>query len=286
VQAEPRFRLTPEDVERLRVRNSQRQMIPLGTLISVKQTVGPQIVNRYNLYPAAAISGEAAPGYSSGQALSLMEQMARSKLPPSMGIDWTGISYQEKKVGGEAFLVFGLAVIMVYLVLAAQYESWTNPLAVILVVPLAMLGSVIAVALRGMANDVYTQIGLVLLIALASKNAILIVEFARDHHARGRPIAEAALEAARLRFRPILMTSLAFVLGVLPLVVARGAGAASRRALGTAVFGGMITSTFLALLFVPVFYVVTQGLSERWAARKGRAAVAPARAEPTMAREP
>jgi HAE1 family hydrophobic/amphiphilic exporter-1 len=286
VQAEPQFRLTPEDVERLRVRNNQRQMIPLGTLIDVKETIGPQIVSRYNLYPAAAISGEAAPGYSSGEALSIMEQMARNKLPPSRGIDWTGISYQEKKIGGEAFLVFGLAVIMVYLVLAAQYESWTNPLAVILVVPLAMLGSVIAVALRGMANDVYTQIGLVLLIALASKNAILIVEFARDHHARGRPIEEAALEAARLRFRPILMTSLAFVLGVLPLVVASGAGAASRRALGTAVFGGMITSTFLALLFVPVFYVVTQGLSERWANRRGRTAVSPARAEPTMAREP
>jgi HAE1 family hydrophobic/amphiphilic exporter-1 len=215
-----------------------------------------------------------------------MEQMARNKLPPSMGIDWTGISYQEKKVGGEAFLVFGLAVIMVYLVLAAQYESWTNPLAVILVVPLAMLGSVIAVAVRGMANDVYTQIGLVLLIALASKNAILIVEFARDHHARGVPIAQAALEAARLRFRPIVMTSLAFVLGVVPLVFASGAGAASRRALGTAVFGGMLTSTFLALLFVPVFYVVVQGLSERWANRGGRTAVAPARAEPTMAREP
>jgi HAE1 family hydrophobic/amphiphilic exporter-1 len=174
---------------------------------------------------------------------------------------------------------------MVYLVLAAQYESWTNPLAVVLVVPLALLGSVIAVALRGMENDVFTQIGIVLLIALACKNAILIVEFARDHHAQGKTITDAAIEAARLRFRPILMTSLAFILGVMPLVVAQGAGAASRRALGTAVFGGMITSTLLAVLFVPVFYVLTQELSERWAARRGRS-VSPARVHHAPAREP
>ena len=194
-----------------------------------------------------------------------MEQMAASKLPQSMGYEWTAISYQEKAVGGEAFLIFGLAVLLVFLVLAAQYESWTNPLAVVLVVPLALLGTVIAVAVRGMDNNVYTQIGTVLLIALAS-NAILVVEFARGQRARGKGVAEAAVEAARLRFRPILMTSFAFILGVLPLVIAEGAGAASRRALGTAVFGGMLTSTFLAVLFVPVFFVVVQGVSERWAA--------------------
>ena len=200
-----------------------------------------------------------------------MEQMAASKLPQSMGYEWTAISYQEKAVGGEAFLIFGLAVLLVFLVLAAQYESWTNPLAVVLVVPLA---TVIAVAVRGMDNSVYTQIGVVLLIALASKNAILIVEFAREQRARGESVAEAAVEAARLRFRPILMTSFAFIFGVFPLVIADGAGAASRRALGTAVFGGMLTSTFLAVLFVPVFYVVVQGLSERWAARRSTPAVA------------
>jgi HAE1 family hydrophobic/amphiphilic exporter-1 len=216
--------------------------------------------------------------------------MAKNKMPPTMGYEWTGISYQEKKVGGEAFLVFALAVTMVYLVLAAQYESWTLPLAVILVVPLALLGSVVAVAVRGMANDVYTQIGIVLLIALASKNAILIVEFARSQRARGKSIVEAAVDAAELRYRPILMTSFAFILGVVPLVFASGAGAASRRALGTAVFGGMISSTLLALLFVPVFFVVVEGLSERLAEWRGKklpvaddAAAVPAEGSETIA---
>jgi HAE1 family hydrophobic/amphiphilic exporter-1 len=275
VQAEPKFRLTPADIMRLEVRNNRGEMVPLGTLVSVRDIVGPQIIPRFNLYPSAAITGEAAPGYSSGQALELMEQMAHSKLPLGMGFEWTGISFQEKSVGHQAYLIFGLAVLLVFLVLAALYESWTSPAAVVLVVPLALLGTVIAVALRGTDNNVYTQIGVVLLIALASKNAILIVEFAREQRARGLGIAEAAVAAARLRFRPILMTSFAFILGVYPLVVARGAGAASRRALGTAVFGGMITSTFLAVLFVPVFYVVCQGLSERWSHPAARRAGAP-----------
>lgn len=270
VQAEPRFRLTPDDLRRIEVRNEQGAMVPLGTVVDVRAIVGPQIVPRYNLYPSAAITGEAARGYSSGQALALMEQMARSKLPATMGFDWTGISFQERAVGSQAYVIFGLAVLLVFLVLAALYESWTNPAAVVFVVPLALLGTVIAVALRGYDNNVYTQIGVVLLVALASKNAILIVEFAREQRARGLGLAEAAVEAARLRFRPILMTSFAFILGVYPLVVARGAGAASRRALGTAVFGGMITSTFLAILFVPVFYVVFQGFSEWRTARAAR----------------
>ena len=279
VQAEPKFRLTPADIMRLEVRNSRGDMVPLGTMVSVEDIVGPQIIPRYNLYPSAAITGEAAPGYSSGQALELMEQMARSKLPQGMGFDWTGISFQERSVGNQAYLILGLAVLLVFLVLAALYESWTSPAAVVLVVPLALLGTVVAVAVRGTDNNVYTQIGVVLLIALASKNAILIVEFAREQRARGLAIAEAAVAAARLRFRPILMTSFAFILGVYPLVVARGAGAASRRALGTAVFGGMITSTFLAVLFVPVFYVVCQGLSEHWSGAR-RPAPSPAPAEP------
>jgi HAE1 family hydrophobic/amphiphilic exporter-1 len=281
VQAEPEFRAAVDDLRRLEVRNAQGAMIPLGTLVDVRSSVGPQIVPRYNQYPSAAITGEAARGYSSGQALSLMEQMANQKLPTTMGYDWTAIAYQEKKVGGEALLIFALAVLLVYLVLAAQYESWTSPAAVVLVVPLALLGTVIAVALRGMDNNVYTQIGVVLLIALASKNAILIVEFAREQRTYGLDVAAAAVEAARLRFRPILMTSFAFILGVYPLVVASGAGAASRRALGTAVFGGMLTSTFLAVLFVPVFYVVFQGLSERWASRRENRATARASAAPT-----
>jgi HAE1 family hydrophobic/amphiphilic exporter-1 len=190
-----------------------------------------------------------------------MEQMAASKLPQGMSYEWTAISYQEKQVGNQAIYVFAMAVLLVYLVLAAQYESWTNPAAVILVVPLALLGTVIAVALRGMDNNIYTQIGIVLIIALASKNAILIVEFARDLHAADVDVAEAAAEAAQKRFRPILMTSFAFILGVVPLVIADGAGAASRRALGTAVFGGMIASTILSIFFVPVFFVVLQRLS-------------------------
>jgi HAE1 family hydrophobic/amphiphilic exporter-1 len=179
-----------------------------------------------------------------------------------MGYDWTGISFQEKRVGGQAVFVFALAVLFVYLVLAAQYESWLLPAAVILVVPLALLGTVAAVAIRGMDNNIYTQIGIVLIIALASKNAILIVEFARELRSHGRTILEAAVEASRLRFRPILMTSFAFILGILPLVNATGAGAASRRSLGTAVFGGMIAATVLAVFFVPVFFVVMQRLSE------------------------
>ncbi len=262
VQAEQRFRLEPEDIRRLEVRDRQGQMVPLGTLVKIEKKLGPQIIPRYNLYPIASITGEAAAGFSSGQALKIMEQMAARKLPSSMGFEWTGMSYQEKQVGSQALFAFLLAVLMVYLVLAAQYESWTMPAAVILVVPLALLGTVIAVWARGMDNNIYTQIGIVLIIALASKNAILIVEFARELRAQGEPIDVAAVKASRLRFRPILMTSFAFILGILPLVGAVGAGAASRRALGTAVFGGMIAATALAVFFIPVFFVVMQRLSE------------------------
>ena len=262
IQADQRFRSQPDDITQLEARNRMGKMVPLGSIIDVQKTLGPQTINRYNLYPSSSINGEAAPGYSSGQALTLMEQMARNKLPTSVACEWTGMSYQEKKVGNEAFLIFGLAVFLVFLVLAAQYESWISPAAVILVVPLALLGTVIALAVRDPDNNVYTQIGIVLLIALASKNAILIVEFARDLRAQGKDVLEAAVQSARMRFRPILMTSFAFILGVYPLVVATGASAASRRALGTAVFGGMLTSTFLAVLFVPVFYVVCQRFSD------------------------
>jgi len=226
------------------------------------------MIPRYNLYSCVTINGNAAPGVSSGQAMQIMEQMAREKLPPGMGYEWSGMSYQEKQASGQAFYVFGMAVLMVYLVLAAQYEDWFLPAAVILVVPLALLGTVAAVAIRGMDNNIYTQIGIVLIIALASKNAILIVEFARDLHNQGRSIVDAAVDAARMRFRPILMTSFAFILGIFPLVIANGAGAASRRSLGTAVFGGMIAATFLAVFFVPVFYAVIQRLSERFRPHK------------------
>jgi HAE1 family hydrophobic/amphiphilic exporter-1 len=262
VQADQKFRLEPEDIRRLEVRNARGQMVPLGTLVKVEKRLGPLVIPRYNLYPSAAINGSSAPGYSSGQAMTLMEQMGAQKLPSGMDSEWTGMSYQEKRVGGQAVFVFGLAVLMVYLVLAAQYESWLMPAAVILVVPLALFGTVAAVAFRGMDNNIYTQIGIVLIIALASKNAILIVEFARELRAKGRTIIDAAIEASRLRFRPILMTSFAFILGIYPLVNATGAGAASRQSLGTAVFGGMLAATVLAVFFVPVFFVLMQSLSE------------------------
>jgi hydrophobic/amphiphilic exporter-1 (mainly G- bacteria), HAE1 family len=272
LQAEPQFRYEIDDMLHLYVRNTGGQMVELGTLMSTEWRSGAQTITRYNLYPAASITGLAAPGYSSGQALATMEQMAARKLPQGMGYEWTAMSYQEKLVGHQAVFVFGLAVLLVYLVLAAQYESWSSPAAVILVVPTALLGTVLAVALRGLDNNIYTQVGIVLIIALASKNAILIVEFARDLHAQGMSVADAAAEAARRRFRPIVMTSFAFVFGVLPLVVAEGAGAAGRQALGTAVFGGMIASTVLAIFFVPVFFVLCQNASERWSrSRKPRA---------------
>lgn len=262
VQADQRFRRRPEDIRRLEVRNASGEMIPIGAFSEVRITTGPQMIPRYNLYSCVTINGTAAPGVSSGQAMAIMEQMANQKLPPGMGYEWSGMSFQEKRVSGQAFYVFGMAVLMVYLVLAAQYENWFLPAAVILVVPLALLGTVAAVAYRGMDNNIYTQIGIVLIIALASKNAILIVEFARELRDQGRTIREAAVQAAKMRFRPILMTSFAFILGIFPLVVANGAGAASRRSLGTAVFGGMIAATFLAVFYVPVFYTVMQSFSE------------------------
>jgi HAE1 family hydrophobic/amphiphilic exporter-1 len=264
VQAEPAFRAKPEDIERLEVRNLDGQMIPMSSIATVKRSFGPQIINRYNLYPSASINGQPAPGYSSGEALGLMEQIAADTLPANMGFEWTGMAYQERKVGSEAILVFVMAVLLVYLVLAAQYESWFSPMAVILVVPLGLLGAIAAVSLRGMDNNLYTQIGIVLIIALASKNAILIVEFARDLRAQGKSILDAAVDAARMRFRPILMTSFAFILGVLPLAIATGAGAGGQQALGTAVIGGMLASTILAVFFVPVFFVVFQRLGEWW----------------------
>jgi HAE1 family hydrophobic/amphiphilic exporter-1 len=268
VQAKSRYRSEPDDIRQLEVRNRDGEMIPLSTLASVRKAFGPQIINRYNMYPSASVSGEPAVGRSTGEALAIMEQIAERNLSNQMGYEWTGMAFQEKRVGGEAILVFTMAVLLVYLVLAAQYESWFTPLAVILVVPLGLLGAVAAVSLRGMDNNVYTQIGIVLIVALASKNSILIVEFARHLRERGESIPTAAAEAARMRLRPILMTSFAFILGVVPLAVASGAGAAGQRALGTAVFGGMLASTVLAVFFVPVFFVVFQTMGEWWSGPK------------------
>jgi len=282
VQAESRFRNAPGEIKRIRTSNRDGQMVPLGTVANIEERSGPQVLTRYNLFTAATINGEAASGFSSGEALKRMEEVAARTLPSSMGYEWTGLAYQEKKVGNESLLIFALAVLMVYLVLAAQYESWTSPAAVILVVPLGILGAALAVAVRGMDNNVYTQIGVVLIIALASKNAILIVEVARELRAHGSSILDAAVEASRRRLRPILMTSFAFILGVYPLTVAKGAGAASRQALGTAVFGGMLASTILAVAFVPAFYVLMQRLSEGYAKWRGKVPESAAPAQPAV----
>jgi HAE1 family hydrophobic/amphiphilic exporter-1 len=263
IQAEAGARSEVDDIGRLQVKSVDGKMIPLGTLLSVSELFGPEIITRYNMYPTATVTGANAPGVSSGQAMAAMEKVAARVLPGSMGSEWTGMSFQEKSAGNPG-PIFALCVVLVYLVLCAQYESWTISLGVIMAVPLALLGTVAALMIRQMENNVYTQIGIVLLIALACKNAILIIEFAVDaRQKKGMSIFEAAMDAARLRFRPILMTSFAFILGVYPLVIASGAGGASRQALGTAVFGGMIAATFLAVLFVPVFFKVIQTMSEK-----------------------
>lgn len=260
VQADAPFRTQPENIKSLYVRNGQGEMVPLGTLLEVKRTVGSELVSRYNLYPAAQIYGAAAPGFSSGQALNLMEQVANKTLPKGIGFDWTATSYQEKQVGNQAYFIYALSITLVFMVLAALYESWTSPLAVVLVVPMALVGVLLALMMRGFDNNLYTQVGLILMIGLACKNAILIVEFARQLQADGMSVPEAAVEATRRRFRPIVMTSFAFILGVVPLLGASEAGAASQQAIGTVVFGGMLSSTLLAIPFVPVLYVVTQRL--------------------------
>ena len=268
IQADDLYRLQTGDIKNLYVRNQQGEMVPMGALLDVKHAEGPELITRYNLYPAAAIFGSAAPGFSSGQALSFMEQAASEKLPQGIDYEWTSTSYQEKKVGNQAYFIYALSIILVYMVLAALYESWTSPAAVILVVPMALVGVLLALIVRGYDNNLYTQVGLVLMIALASKNAILIVEFARDMHRDGMSVIEAAVEATHRRFRPIVMTSFAFILGVMPLVVAFGAGSAGQRAIGTVVFGGMIASTLLAIPFVPVFYVIMEKIHEKVKGKK------------------
>ncbi|HEY7301255.1 MAG TPA: multidrug efflux RND transporter permease subunit [Xanthobacteraceae bacterium] len=272
VQADSRFRLTPRDIEQLPVRNRQGAMIPIGTMVHITPIVGPSLLSLYNLYPSSTVLGLPATGFSSGQAMALMEQIATKALPPGAGFEWTAMSYQENLVGNQIYYIFALAMLLVYLVLAGQYESWFLPVAVLLAVPLSLAGPVATLKALGIDNNMYTQIGLVLLIALSAKNAILIVEVARERRVfDGKPILEAALEAARARFRPILMTSFAFILGVVPLVLATGAGANARKSIGIAVFTGMLASTCLAVLFVPSFFVIVRGFEEWRAARKARA---------------
>jgi HAE1 family hydrophobic/amphiphilic exporter-1 len=262
LQAEQQARASADDLSRLYVRNNAGGMVPLDTLGNLVSTVGPETVPHYNNNTSAKINGAAAPGFSSGQAVAAMERAAKT-LPPDYGYEWTGITYQELKAGSIATVVFVLAIVFVFLILAAQYESWSMPFMVLLAVPLALFGALLALQVRGLQIDVYSQIGFVMLIGLSAKNAILIVEFARRRREEGLGIVEAAMEAARLRLRPILMTAFAFILGVVPLMIATGAGAASRQSIGTTVFGGMLAATLLTLIFVPVFYATIEFLRER-----------------------
>jgi len=254
LQSEAEFRAHPDDIRNVYVRTGSGELIPLTALVAIREVTGPEIIERYNVFPSAKVLGGPAPGYSSGQALEIMEELAAKELPDGYALEWTGTSFQEKATGGASQTVFLVGVLMVLLVLAAQYERWTLPFAVILAVPFAVFGAFLAVFLRGLENDIYFQIGLVTLVGLASKNAILIVEFATMKVQEGMSVVDAAIEGARLRFRPIVMTSLAFILGVTPLAVSSGAGAASRHSIGTGVIGGMLAATFIATFFVPVFF--------------------------------
>jgi HAE1 family hydrophobic/amphiphilic exporter-1 len=263
-QADQRFRVEREDISRLRVRSNSGALVPLGTLVGIREVTGPDLIQRYNMYTSVPLQGNAAPGVSSGQALEAMAALANEVLPRGMSFEWTELAFQEQQTGNLAIFIFGLSVLFVFLVLAAQYESWSLPLAIILIVPMSVLSALLGVMWRGMDNNILTQIGLVVLVGLAAKNAILIVEFARDGETRGKGPIEAVVEAARLRLRPIIMTALAFILGVVPLVLATGPGAEMRQSLGTAVFFGMTGVTFFGLFLTPVFYVTIRAIVLRF----------------------
>jgi HAE1 family hydrophobic/amphiphilic exporter-1 len=271
LQADQKFRSEAKDMRGYYLRSDTGKMVPMDNIVQIEQTANPQVITHYNLFRSAEIDGSAMPGLSSGQGLAAMEETARKVLPRGMTFEWSGLSLEEIESGGKATILFGLGLIFVYLTLAAQYESYVLPFIILLGVPVALLGALGAIALRGLSNDVYAQIGLVMLIGLSSKNAILIVEFAEQLQDEGLSTIDAAIEAARIRLRPILMTSLAFILGVVPLMVATGAGAAGRVSVGTTVFGGMIAATTLNLLFIPMLYVVVRSIVPR---RKRRDEVA------------
>jgi multidrug efflux pump len=262
LQADAPYRMTPEDVLNLRVRNDAGEMVPFGAFTTVEWTAGSPQRERYNGYPSMTISGAPAPGRSTGEAMNEMERLAQ-QLPAGFGFEWTGISYEEKQAAGQVGALLGVSLIVVFLLLAALYESWSTPLAVLLIVPLGVLGAALFSMLRGLPADVYFNVGLIAIIGLAAKNAILIVEFALDEEAKGASVVDATLAAVRLRLRPIIMTSLAFILGIFPLVISSGAGAASRIAVGTGVMGGMVTATLLGIFFIPLLYLAVR----RWIAR-------------------
>src|SRR5271154_2898710 len=268
VQADQPFRMNAGDLRNYYVRSSSNGLVPLGNIVNLTETSGPQVINHYNLFRSAEIDGAAAPGYSSSQGLAAMDELARQNMLQGMSFQWTGLALEEVEAGGKAILIFALGILVVYLTLSAQYESFALPFIILLAVPTAVLGALGLVTLRGMANDVYCQIGLVMLIGLSAKNSILIVEFAEQIRGQGKSILDAAIEAAELRLRPILMTSFAFILGVLPLYVASGAGAYGRHSVGTAIVGGMLVSTLLNLIFIPVLYVIVKSLLEFFGRKK------------------
>ncbi len=269
VQADKAFRSNPQDLGQYYARTDGGQMVPLASVVRLRETTAPQVISHFNLFRSAQVGGAAAPGFSSGQAIAEVERLAADALPPGFDHAWSGISYEEVQAGAQSAAIFGIGLLLVYLTLAAQYESLVLPFIVLLGVPLAVLGALTAQWMRGLQNDLYCQIGLVMLIGLAAKNSILIVEFAEQLRGRGLSVVEAAIEAARIRLRPILMTSLAFILGVMPLVFASGAGQEGRHSVGTAVAGGMLFATFLNILFIPILYVVVQTL--RGASRRAEA---------------
>lgn len=262
-QADREFRLTPDDIARLRVRSATGALVPLGTLVEIRDSTGADLVQRYNAYISVPIQASAAPGVTSSQAIALIEKVANETLPPGIGYEWTELAYQEKLTGNTATYIFILAVVFVFLALAAQYESWGMPFAIVLIVPMSVLSALAGVMVRGLDNNILVQVGLIVLVGLAAKNAILIVEFARQLEDDGKDTVSAVVEACRLRLRPILMTAFAFILGVVPLVIATGPGAEMRQALGTAVFSGMLGVTLFGLFLTPVFYVVVRDLSRR-----------------------
>jgi multidrug efflux pump len=278
IQAENAFRLGPESTRRLYTRNQNNEMVPLSTLLNITQTTGADKVMHYNLYPSADINGVPQPGFSSGQGMALMQRLATENLPQQFGYEWTEMALQQQLAGNSALYIFPLCVLFVFLALAAQYESWTLPFAIILIVPMCLLAAILGVFLRGMDNNIFTQIGLVVLVGLACKNAILIVEYAKQLMDSGTERREAAVEASRLRLRPILMTSFAFSMGVWPLVIALGAGSEMRQALGTTVFAGMLGVTFFGIFLTPVFFSVIM----KFFGPKGASRRAPVAREPAL----
>ena len=286
LQAEPEFRSKPEDISNIYVRQREDEMVPLSALVETRYITGPDLVSRFNGFPAAKITGDASPGYSSGQSIQTMEAVSREVLPDGFTYQWSGQAFEEKQAGGTSAVVFMFALVMVFLILAAQYERWTLPLAIITAVPFGIFGALVAVWMRGMENDVYFQVGLVTLIGLSTKNAILIVEFAELKHSEGLSAFDAALEAAKLRLRPILMTSLSFILGAMPLVLATGAGANARNSIGTGIIGGMVGATTLALFFVPLFYYLITTMTDRKSRKSTPPAAEAEPASPSTPEEP